>query len=641
MNTLKCNRGALFPAFSKRWIPVLTGLALFISGCSNPVGIKPVSVQTAYRIHTESALSADEPSEPSKMVLRRLGLLDRFDKEPEAVLAELHRGLKQTDDDDRLFSLAELSFLHGQDKHDQAYFLASAVYAWALLFPGEGAKTSVLPSDPRFRLAYDLYNQAVAKGLAVPGQGDEVRPVSGTFKLPFGSLEIVLDESGLTWGGYKLDHFVPTTTLDVHGFRNRYRVPGLGAPLSAGLAAGEASANIPGAKRLSAGMKVPVTALLRFDQARANLAQGRINGRLELHATGQVPNVTVDGQEQPLESDTTAVLADQLNDSPLYSLEFAAFLNGSITNVLPKDRAQDGLLMMQPYQPGKIPVVLVHGTASSPVRWAELFNELEGDPRIRGRFQFWAFLYDSGNPIPYSAGRLRKALTTTLQEFDPESRDPELHHMVVIGHSQGGLLTKLTAIDTGTRLWDRISSKSFDEIQVSPETHELLKQSLFFTPLPFVQRLVFVATPHHGAIMAAWQWVTDLASRVVIIPVTIMSGLAQLAATSSGDEKLNAVLRKPPTSIDNMNPSNPGLQIIASTPVSSQIPVHSIIAVEGDGPKEEGNDGVVAYKSAHIDEAVSELVVRSGHSCQGRPETIEEIRRILLEHAAVPVAAHH
>jgi hypothetical protein len=70
--------------------------------------------------------------------------------------------------------------------------------------------------------------------------------------------------------------------------------------------------------------------------------------------------------------------------------------------------------------------------------------------------------------------------------------------------------------------------------------------------------------------------------------------------------------------IDNMNPSNPGLQILQSIPVSSRIPAHSIIAVEGDGPKEEGNDGVVAYSSAHIDEAVSELVVRSSHSAQGK-----------------------
>lgn len=146
------------------------------------------------------------------------------------------------------------------------------------------------------------------------------------------------------------------------------------------------------------------------------------------------------------------------------------------------NRAQDGLFMMPPYKPGKIPVVLVHGTASRPARWAEMVNELEGDPVIRERFQIWVFIYDSGNMIPYSAGRLRGALTDTVQELDPEGKDPALQRMVVIGHSQGGLLTKLTAIDSGTRFWDHISSKPFDKIKVSPETNALLKQPFFLRP---------------------------------------------------------------------------------------------------------------------------------------------------------------
>jgi hypothetical protein len=73
------------------------------AGCATPVGVKHVDIQTAYRLHTESALSAGQPSEPSKTVLRRLGLLDRFDAEPGAVLAELHSGLRPAGDDDRLF----------------------------------------------------------------------------------------------------------------------------------------------------------------------------------------------------------------------------------------------------------------------------------------------------------------------------------------------------------------------------------------------------------------------------------------------------------------------------------------------------------------------------------------------------------
>ncbi|MGZ8218336.1 esterase/lipase family protein [Methylomagnum sp.] len=619
------------------WLAGLAVLALVLSGCATPVGVKHVDIQTAYRIQTESALSAEQPSEPSKMVLRRLGLMDRFNTEPAQVLAELHRGLSPADDDDRLFTLAELSFLHADRTHNRAYFLASAVYAWALLFPEDGTVTRLQSSDPRFRLAYDIYNQALAKGLrATRGKSvdqDEVQLKSGIHKLPFGTLTVSLDETGLTWGGYRLERFIPTNTLEVRGLRNRYRTAGLGAPLAASLAAGEASTKVVGSERLGARLKVPVTTLLRFERARAGLTDGNILGRLEVYATDQTTTVRVDGREQPLESDPTAALAYQLEGSPIYAAEIQGFLRGgAFRGMMPRDRAQDGLFMMQPYRSGKIPVVLVHGTASSPARWAELFNELQGDPRIRERFQIWVFLYDTGNPIAYSAGRLRAALTTAVQEFDPEGKDPALRDMVVIGHSQGGLLTKFTAIDSGTRFWDRISSKPFDAIQVDPETRDLLKQSAFFTPLPFVGRLVFVATPHHGALLASGR-IGAIATRLVTLPVGVLNQFTQVAALT-GDEKLTTILRRPPTAIDNMNPEHPGLKILESIPVSPRIPAHSIIAVEGNGPKEEGDDGVVAYKSAHINEAVSERVVRWDHSCQGQPEVIEEIRRILLEHAA-------
>ena len=624
------------------WVLGLAGLALVAAGCATPVGVKHVDIQTAYRLHTESALSVGQPSEPSKTVLRRLGLLDRFDAAPGAVLAELHSGLRPAGDDDRLFALAELSFLHGERTGDRAHYLASAVYAWALLFPGDATGVQLHRSDPRLRLAYDLYNQAIIQGLSEPrGEGDasegeaEVRLEARARKIPFGTLEITLDEPGLSWGGYRLEQFISTATLEVRGLRNRYRNAGLGAALAASLAPGKASGKVVGAERLPPRTKVPVTVLLRFEDARASLAGGQVRGRLEVYAADQASTVSVDGRTEPLESDSTAALAYQLDGSPLYAMEIADFLRGGlIGRALPRDRAQDGLFMMQPYRRGSIPVVLVHGTASSPARWAELFNELEGDPRIRERFQFWFFMYDTGNPIGYSAGRLRAALSAAVKEFDPEGKDPALRRMVVIGHSQGGLLTKFTAIDSGTRFWDLISTKPFDAIEVSPETRALLQQSAFYTPLPFVERVIFVATPHHGAIQASGR-LGRITAWLVTLPVSLFGRLAE-AAASAGDEKLVETLRRPATAIDNMNPRNPGLLTLASIPVPPRITAHSIIAVEGDGPKEEGDDGVVTYRSAHIDEAVSELVVRWDHSCQGQPEVIEEIRRILLMHANVP-----
>jgi pimeloyl-ACP methyl ester carboxylesterase len=622
------------------WALALVGVALLAVGCATPVGTTLVDIQTAYRLQYSSALASGQASEPSKTVLRRLGQLDRFDNEPAAVLAELHRGLSPTGDEGRLLVLAELSFLHAERTGDRGYFLASVVYAYAILFPDQSVPVQLPRSDPRFRLVYDLYNQGLTRGLTVPpaasssNDPQEVRLEPGTHVLPFGSLVVDLDESRLTWGGYRLQRFVSTTTLEVRGLRNRYWHPGLGASLAASLAP-EASARAIGAGRIAPRTKVPTTALLRLENARASLATGLVRGRLEVHTADRTTTVTVDGQTEPLEFDTTAPLAYQLEGSPIYDMELSGFLKGGVFgSYVPVDRAQDGLAMLWPYRSGKIPVVLVHGTASSPARWAELVNELIGDPRIRERYQIWLFIYDTGNPIAYSAGRLRAALTTVVKELDPDGKDSALRRMVVIGHSQGGLLTKLTAIDSGTRFWDLISKKPLDSLKLDDKTRALLQQSAFYTPLPFVERVVFVATPHRGALLATGR-IGALAAGLVTLPSGLVNQF-KVAATESDDEVLLAFLRRPPTAVDNMNPSNQGILTLASIPVSSSTKAHSIIAVEGDGPPEDGDDGVVAYKSAHIDEAISQVVVRSSHSVQGHPQAIEEIRRILLEHASTP-----
>ena len=214
--------------------------------------------------------------------------------------------------------------------------------------------------------------------------------------------------------------------------------------------------------------------------------------------------------------------------------------------------------------------------------------------------------------------------------MDPHGHDSALQRMVVIGHSQGGLLTKLTAIDSGNRFWENISAASLDSFDIDPEAHELLRQSLFFTPEPFVERVIFLATPHRGSYLAKG-WLGGLASWLVKLPRGLLKRGFD-AIMHNQEALLIHKLKTPPTSIDNMAPGNPFIRTLASIPVVPRIKAHSIIAVQGDGPANEGSDGVVDYNSARMDGVVSEFVVRSGHSTQSHPDTIEEVRRILLEH---------
>jgi pimeloyl-ACP methyl ester carboxylesterase len=276
-------------------------------------------------------------------------------------------------------------------------------------------------------------------------------------------------------------------------------------------------------------------------------------------------------------------------------------------------------------------VALVHGTASSAARWADMLNDLTSDPRIRNRFEFWFFRYETGNPILYSALKLREELAGAVAALDPQDEDPALRDMVLIGHSQGGLLVKMSATDTGSLLWDAISGQPLDELKLRPETRELLRRSLFLEPAPSVGRVVFIATPHRGSYLAENR-LGRFISGLVRLPLNLAQATVDIL-TNNPDALRFDPERARIGSIYDMRPGAPLITALAAIPVAPGIPAHSIIAVRGDGPIEDGSDGVVRFESAHIDGVESELIVRSGHSVQSHPETVLEVRRILLLHA--------
>jgi hypothetical protein len=259
-----------------------------------------------------------------------------------------------------------------------------------------------------------------------------------------------------------------------------------------------------------------------------------------------------------------------------------------------------------------------------------MWNTLNADPVLRKHYQFWMFNYASGKPITMSAGILRDDLMEQVKTLDPAGKDPALRQMIVIGHSQGGLLAKLTATDTGDKLWRLISQTNIDDLNIDVPTRELLRSNFFFKPLPCVSRVIFIATPHRGSYQNT-SFVQNLLNRFIELPGDLMEMSANLM-------KLNDTLNLPPslrkgvpTSLNGMATDNPFMLALADIPVAPGVKCNSIIAIKGRDQPPKGADGVVQYTSAHVDYAESEFIVRSGHSCQGNPLTIEEVRRILLK----------
>jgi pimeloyl-ACP methyl ester carboxylesterase len=605
-------------------------VAFLLAACAAPVTVERVDPRTVHRELTGNVLTVGEESGASRIVLDRWDLTERFESDPEGALAQLHRAVTdQRAGRDELFALAELSFLHAEQTGKQEYYLAAAVYAYALLFP-QGAADPLYPVDRRLRVAADLYNRGLTSAFASADRS-VVELRGGTRPLPFGELTVELDPKWLRWGDRRLVNFVPVAELEVRGLRERYRRTGIGAPLAAGTAPFTSDTKLR--DFVGRGTKVPVTAFLRLGDPRRSLVSGRISGALEIYDGYTTDFVEIDGQRVPLEVEPSAAFAYTLSESAIWDWELRGFLVGDLLKGLvvatKAGEARAQLLFMQPYRRGRIPVVFVHGTASGPGRWADMMNSLENDPWLRTRFQYWFFYYDTGNPITYSADVLRTSLRFIVEQLDPDRTDAALQQMVTIGHSQGGLLAKMTAIDSGTRLWDTVSQRPLDDLILRDETREQLRRTLFLQPLPFVRRVIFIATPHRGSYEAG-SWIAHQVAGFASLPKGFVDVMKDLVTGNPGVVTLS--LGGLPRSIHDMTPGNSFVQALAATPVAPGIPVHSIVAVSGNKPLAEDDDGIVKYESAHLDDAKSELVIHSGHSVQGHPLAIGEVRRILYLH---------
>ncbi len=603
-------------------ILVVALAATLAAGCSlSPIGVQRMNPDAVSRAITANALTANQPSLDTVNVLQRRGLFDTFRKSPVWSLDKLHRIAVAEDDNDTWFALAELSFLHADRTGNRHYSIMAAVYAWSFLFGG----TPPEPFDPRLRVAADLYNRGLTQGLEGSEQSGLVLGRIDA-ELPIGHITVDFDPASLQWNGRVLHDFIPVAELKVTGLNNRFRTPGIGAPLAASAAATDP--NDPN-EFLAPRLKTPVTGLVRFDDVRAQIRRRQLHGTLELHTDPNEATVEINGVQVPLEKEPSASLAAMVAEAPVLKTEILAFF-GAVTQQMDKGR----LIALRPHKRGRIPIVYVHGTASSPARWAEMVNVLDNDPRINEKYEPWFFAYNSSSPIIYSSYLLRSALIKAVNTIDPEGTDADLRRMVVIGHSQGGLLTKMTAVSSGDTFWNEISKKPFEEVRLDPEDKELLRQVLFVEPLPFVSRVVFLCTPHGGSFLAASDWVRGMITRLVSLPMRVTKLTVSVMTLNPDLASLASIQRT--NAVDNMTPGNRFVRTLSTIPVDPRIPAHSIIAVEPQyDPYEIGNDGVVEYKSAHIEGVESEKVVRTVHSSQAFPDAIEEFRRILLMHGNI------
>ena len=239
------------------------------------------------------------------------------------------------------------------------------------------------------------------------------------------------------------------------------------------------------------------------------------------------------------------------------------------------------LMLIRPYEPGKIPVVMVHGLISTPLAWIPMLNELLRDPVIQSKYQFMLYMYPTGVPIPIAAAGLRESLIQAKMMYDPDGRDPAFEQMVLVGHSMGGLLSRTVAVASGDQFWRLYSDRPFDEILGPREVLDELRRYFFFEPLPFVSRVVFLATPHRGSDMSRGV-VGRVGTSLISDPDHIHKLLYQLVKQNP-DAFDPRRFRRLPTSIETLEPNSPILTALSNMqppppPHAHQVPLDHRVA---------------------------------------------------------------
>ena len=323
-----------------------------------------------------------------------------------------------------------------------------------------------------------------------------------------------------------------------------------------------------------------------------------------------VSRVNLGLTEYPLAADFTAPIVEQTADIKEFKLALTGLIHPGVLDAR--------LMLMEPYDPERIPVLLVHGLNSHPRMWRDVINDLRADPKLRGRYQFLLFYYPTGWPIAYSSMRLREELAA----FDSLFKHPQ--KMVMVGHSMGGLLSRMQVISPGRKLWDARFGKEADRLDATLPPNHLTKRMALFSANPHIGRQIYICTPQRGSGLADLS-LTSWFIKILSLPTTITSALIDLPGNLVSQGTLN--------SVSGLSPSNPLYKELDQVPI--QVPHHSIIGDRGRGDTPHSSDGVVPYWSSRLSTAESEKIVPDSHGAYDDPQAILELRRILLLNAGI------
>lgn len=538
-------------------------------------------------------------------------------------------------------------------------WLEAARYGYAYLFYS-GRSPSDRAFEDRQTQVRDYYNYAAekaavvlfarARAAALAGE-DYTKPVSA------GSWTLASDFQRLSLKSIP-KQLVPAGTVSFVGMRSTYRRDGFGAELvmvmdppklvvpavaaegakaetaqaqatkdeqEGGVRRGRRHQHDDSVPEYSEMSSINVTALLRFE---GNTLEDVMRTRqvlLDGYSPEATERITLHGEEVPLAGNFTAAYGLWLAQSG-FATQSLRTLFGMSEGI-----GEPHIYLMQPWDPNRRIIFMLHGLGSSPEAWVNLANEIMGDPELRQQFQVWQVYYPTNAPIALNRYEIANAFNDTLQHFDPNGSTRASKDMVYIGHSMGGVLARLLVSDSGDVLWNDLLANYNLKGERLKRVQSKLGPLLHFKAEPNVERAIFIAAPHQGTDIAGNK-VGRLIGRLVRLPLTILGKFEDVfLALAQAEQQADGTAKpKIPNSIDNLKASDPFVKAAAQLPITPGLKYHSIIAQrKPELAVEKSDDGLVPYWSSHLPGALSEKVIISGHSVQETPQAVLEVRRIL------------
>lgn len=295
-------------------------------------------------------------------------------------------------------------------------------------------------------------------------------------------------------------------------------------------------------------------------------------------------STTILGEDYPLAANFSAGYGMWLAENQLDGVGYLNLITRQQKTNLPK------LFMLEPYDPNKRVLIMLHGLASSPATWVSLTNDILNDDKLRENYQVWQIFYPTNLPILENRYQIQQLIEATYQQTDPDGQNIASQNSVIISHSMGAVIARMMLSDDN--LVDDLDSLDDQNLLSNSEKRQIrdalkasfgeteLKERFELTTLPQVDTAVFLSAPFRGTDYAD-RWFTRALRRIVYLPVglvkTVTDNLATIATQGDlAQNPLGALYLQ--NGASQLSDKSSFIQLTKDISINDRITYHSIIA---------------------------------------------------------------